>query len=131
MDSDERCAVCGRETTYHQQRINGSTLTRCRRHPPKRGRARQAATTLAVGVVMTVMPIVAAAHLFTDFSLGIAGSGLPMPYRPLADLWWVQTMLQLESWFITGLSAALLVCYGVGAAVFVYGKLRAEGATDG
>lgn len=134
MDSDKPCAVCGTETTYHQQTINGSTLTRCRRHSPKRGRVGAVADRLtpwvfAVGIPATVAA--AFAHLFTGFSLHWTGRDLPPKFELVEEMWWYVAIQTLGNWAFTAVSAVIVVSSVLLAVMLVYEKLRPAEVDDG
>lgn len=134
MDSDDSCAVCGTETTYHRQTINGSELTRCRRHSPKRGRIAETMDWVLRWVFVASIPVMAAvsaAHLFTDYSVGLLGTGdLPPEYQPLGEMWWYVALQTLEKWIVTGLSAVMLVCTVVLAVLLAYEMVRPAEESD-
>lgn len=124
MSSDETCAICGTETTYHPQTVNGEPLTRCRKHSPKRGRTGILSDT-ALAVAIPAIVVAAAAHLFTDFSLLLAyPADYPQQFQRYAP--WLEVLQTVEYWFVTALSVGLLASAGLLVLVLLAGYVRSD-----
>ena len=121
---DETCAVCGTETTYHQQTVNGEPLTRCRKHSPKRG-WKGVLSDAVFAVAIPVVVVAAAAHLFTDFSLGLVGSAdYLMELQRYAP--WLEVLQTVEYWIVTALSVGVLASVGLLLLILLAGHARSD-----